>query len=305
MVCLEKLRKPAEARLGPLTAKNTNIVNSANNYNRTNRTNRINRININSSPERLKSDGKSLNKNSADLAVRMANYHTENFKEKVALDDVLTNDGELVESLNDAPVQQPLTEENLRHLQNEIVELEKVLSPCEHFLCGLENRSYLNSQRLWLLFELEMSPDNGNTNLRNNCYHEHVYEKVCSPWKIQNSIQQIPQNIEPFPLQQLIIPEIELIKEPNLKDVIVQIGDLVEKRIPPTCLSSQNRQEIFDSTSVNKTAIVRHRYNSDASDIMEDREETLRRCIKKPKLSTLERKLALIGGRPLPKFKKQ
>lgn len=299
MVYLEKMRKSAEARLEPLAAKNTNIVNSANNYNRTNRTN------INSSPERPKSNRKSLNKNSADLSVRMANYRTENCKENVALDDVLINDGELAESLNDVPVQQPLTEENLKHLQNEIVELEKVLFPCEHFLCGLENRSYLNSQRLWLLFELEMSPDNGITNLRNNCYHEHVYETVCSPWKIQNCIQQIPQNIEPFPLQQLIIPEIELIKEPNLKDVIVQIGDLVEKRIPPTCLSSQNRQEIFDSTPVNTTAIVRHKYNSDASDIMEDREETSRRCTKKPKLSTLERKLFLIGGRSLPKFTKQ
>ncbi|GAV52157.1 hypothetical protein ZYGR_0AG01480 [Zygosaccharomyces rouxii] len=288
----------SKARLRPLSIKNTNIINSVNhNNNNTNNTDNTD----NASPRRSKSNRKLLNKNSVESSVNMVNCQAENFKENAAPDD------ELVVSLNDVPVQQPLTEENLKQLQNEIVELENVLFPCEHFLCGLENRSHLNSQRLWLLFELEMSADNGTTNLRNNCYHEHVYEAICSPWRVQSCIQQIPQNVEPFPLQQLIIPEIKLIKAPDLKDVTVQIGDLVEKRkIPPTSLSSLNRQEIFDSTPVNTTAIVRHRHTSEASEVVdEDYEEASGKCRKKPRISTLERKLALIGGMSLPKLTKQ
>ncbi|CAR26178.1 ZYRO0B03586p [Zygosaccharomyces rouxii] len=281
----------SKARLRPLGVKNTNTVNNGNN---------------NISPERSKSVRKLSNKNSVLPSLNMVNYHVENFKENVAPDELLTNEDELTGGLDDIQVQQPLTGGNLKQLQNEIAELENVLFPCEHFLCGLENRSQLKSLRLWLLFELEMSPDNGTTNLRNTCYRDHVYEAVCSPWKVQNCIQQIPQDFEPFPLQQLIIPEIELVKEPDLEDGTVQIGDLVEKKkIPPTFLSSQNRQGIFDSASVDTTAIVRQRHTSEVSDVVdEDHEETLRRFRKQPRISTLERKLALIGGMSLPKLTK-
>lgn len=288
----------SKAKLRPLGIKNTNTINNNNHNNN----------NDNASLGCSKTNRKLSNKNSADLSVSInpVHYDTESFKENVAPNEVGINDYGNTEILNNAPVQQPLTEENLKQLQNEIVGLEHVLFPCEHFLCGLENRCQLHSPRLWLLFELEMSLDHGVTNLRNTCYHEHVYEAVCSPWKVQNCIQQIPPNAEPFPLEQLMIPEIELIKESDLKNVTVQIGDLVEKKkIPPTSLSSQNRQEIFDSTPVNTTAIVRHRNTSEMSDELEkDYEETSLRCKKKPKISALERKLALIGGMSPPKLKK-
>lgn len=293
--------RSSRAGLRPLGVKSTN----------SNVTNKISK--------RTKTDRKLSNKiSAAESAQISAIQHGENCKENIVPHEIPTDNEDRAAEISvqhQPSIQQPLTDENLKQLQNEMIELENVLFPCDHFLCAYENRRQLNSLRLWLLFELEMSPDNGVTNLRNSCYHDHVYEAVCPPWKVQSCLQQqqlIPaEDVETFPIQQLIIPEIEWVKSTNIGEITVHIGDLVEKdkfqkKIPSTRLSSQNRLGIFNSNPVNTTAIVKHKHRPEILGTGDDGEEdevSYKRW-KQPKISTLERKLALMGGISPPKLTK-
>ncbi|AQZ10849.1 MAM1 (YER106W) [Zygosaccharomyces parabailii] len=202
----------------------------------------------------------------------------------------------------------PLTECNLNLLQNKMVELENKLFRCNLPLLHSDNKCYLNSIRLWLLFEMEMLCDNSR-NLRDACYRENVYEAVCPQWKIKSClVQELPHGFEPFPLEQLSIPDIQVVcNHQNVEGTLVEEKDLVEqhKKIPPTLLSCR-KKKIFDERPINTDTVVitkseipnRNTFANSSIEDENDQGATLRKKKhkKEPQICTLERKLALLNG---------
>lgn len=211
---------------------------------------------------------------------------------------------------------QPLTKSNLAQLQKEMTELESGVFPCNHFLCGQENKAQLNSLRLWLLFEMEVTHDTV-TNLRDTCYHHQVYEAISPSWKIKSCLaQNSPHGCEHFPIEQLLIPNIEIKQIAQHEEgVDMKMGDLVKgsKKIPSTFLSSRHTREIFDEGKINAEVMINGKTQASdktmSAESDEDnclQEETLRskRYKREPQLCTLEKKLALINGTSIPRLPK-
>ncbi|AQZ14846.1 MAM1 (YER106W) [Zygosaccharomyces parabailii] len=202
----------------------------------------------------------------------------------------------------------PLTEHNLNLVQNKMVELENDLFRCNFPLHYSDNKCHLNSIRLWLLFEMEMLCDNSR-NLRDTCYRENVYEAVCPQWKIKSClVQELPHGFEPFPLEQLSIPDIQVeCNHQNVEGTLVEKNDLVEqhKKIPPTLLSCRNKK-IFDERPISTDTVVlskseipnRHTFANSSIEDENEQGGTLRRKKhkKEPQICTLEKKLALLNG---------
>lgn len=202
----------------------------------------------------------------------------------------------------------PLTEHNLNLLENKMVELENDLFRCNLPIHYSDNKCRLNSIRLLLLFEMEMLCDNSR-NLRDTCYRENVYEAVCPQWKIKSCLEQeLPHGFEPFALEQLSIPNIQVeCTHRNIEGTSVEENNLVEqhKKIPPTLLSCRNKN-IFDERPINTDTIIlskaeipnRHTFANSSIEDENEQGGTLRRKKhkKEPQICTLEKKLALLNG---------
>lgn len=156
---------------------------------------------------------------------------------------------------------QVLNKENLKILQESISEFEISADNCEHYICSLENMYTIDFSRLWFLFELEMTED-GNINLRNDCYHKKVYKILDPNWIQSNALEQKIANCEKdetnFNMKEIILPQpIAPTKKPvkrkrKLSDISISIESIIEdskiiRRRPNT--KDQNLANVTDTFS--------------------------------------------------------
>ena len=192
----------------------------------------------------------------------------------------------------DTPSDKLLTKQNLKLLQSSIQSIESTNFGCDHTICKNANISGSIDLRIWFLFELEMTMD-GSINLRNMCYQEYIYNRIDATWPRANILlEKLPNGFEPFPMEQLLIPEIQLdeVKVTNnihdnsnkfvgIDEMSVDINSILEenplamfpratyKKIPPSSLSRRNRKEIFDEFQVNTNDIINDISTSSLSDL--------------------------------------
>lgn len=199
-----------------------------------------------------------------------------------------------------------LTTDNLDTLQNELIKREIEDYSCDHFLCSIENRRHM-SLRLWFLFELELIEDD-ESNYRNVCYHNQVYKGVDPNWKMEDLLQNqtVPAGWEFFPIQQLIIPRIEVVEEANVSNIEnlhVDVGNLDDngiEKILPTFLSKRNLRSVFDQTPLKTSKLLSTDSPTDSPTDSNDLQKVL--AAQDEKKCTLLKKLSFIGGMDIPRL---
>lgn len=216
--------------------------------------------------------------------------------ENVELTAILEHDFEAREGLSQ------LTPEKLALLQGEIFRNEQ-----ESIRCGrLSSCSDLRRQapvRLWLLFELELLAD-GQLSFRALCYNNQVYKRIDPDWNVQRNItalEELPEGYEEFPIQQLLIPTIQVSRA--MERPSIQTGDapVHEKgpehaRMPSSFLAKRNLRSIFDQTPVKAEKILSQESTSSSENLLEE--------IAAPddKKCTIFKKLSIMGALELPRL---
>ncbi|GMM55459.1 Mam1 protein [Maudiozyma humilis] len=170
-------------------------------------------------------------------------------------------------STQDIDNSRPLTKANLKILQGQLFRFEGMVSNCEHRICSNKNMNQVTISRNWFLFELELTRD-GVHNFRNSCYHNKVYKKIDSAWKVKNCLEKKNRkHVVPFQIEHIHYTPIEdimgLIQEgDNSKENSIDIdiysiveghpeGNIRRKRVlPHSLLFKRNRTETFEDTPV-------------------------------------------------------
>lgn len=250
-------------------------------------------------------DANAISNAHSDRKRRVSSFFDGYGKENNILDDIIVeapSEAELTVIL-ESNFEAQLNSKNLTVLQKEILNNESEEISCGHSLCSGDHR-HQAQLRLWLLFEMEIIAD-GHSNFRSLCYYDQVYKKVDPNWIMHIepiSSEQIPQGYEDFPIQQLLIPTIEInhiTQEPRIQDLQIDIGDVLENehtRIPSSLLAKRNLKSIFDQTPIKAEKILTQGSTSSSEDL---REELIapneKRC-------TIFKRLGIMGGLDIPRL---
>lgn len=196
-----------------------------------------------------------------------------------------------------------LTAENLANFQRELVRKE---TECVGSTSGLLNSDYRHQMplRLWLLFELEIIGD-GQSNLRSLYYFNGVYRGIDPDWYMRKESvmeEKIPEGYEEFPIEQLLIPTLQVeptTKESGAQDPEEGIVDIVEKehaKIPSSVLAKRNLKSIFDQTPVKARKILAEESLLDTESLRE------KAAVPNKKRCTISKKLSIMGGHKSPQL---